>query len=76
MAEAREGPDGSCLQIENHCPIWSAAKSCSKLFPVELDEFRRSIGEGVFIKRVEHMLEGSRRCVYQFFLETGWGLVV
>ena len=25
MAEAREGPDGSYLLIENHCPIWSAA---------------------------------------------------
>ena len=66
MAEAQEGSDGSCLLIENHCPICSAAKSCSKLCSVELDVFRRSIGEGVSVKRVEHILEGARRCVYQF----------
>lgn len=66
MAEAQEGPDGSCLLIENHCPICAAAKSCSKLCSVELDVFRRSIDEGVSVKRVEHILEGSRRCVYQF----------
>jgi len=66
MAEVQEGPDGSFLLIENHCPICSAAKSCSKLCSVEFDVFRRSIGEGVLVKRVEHILEGSRRCVYQF----------
>jgi len=66
MAEARIEADGSCFLIENHCPICSAANSCPKLCSVELDVFRRSVAEDVLVERVEHILEGSRRCVYRF----------
>lgn len=66
MAEARMEKDGSCLLIENHCPICSAANSCPKLCSVELDVFRRSVLKDILVERVEHILEGSRRCVYRF----------
>lgn len=68
MAEAREEADGSCILIENHCPICSAAESCANLCSVELDVFRRSVAEDVMVERIEHILEGSRRCVYRFYL--------
>jgi len=70
MAEARAEPDGSCFLIENHCPICSAAERCSKLCSIELVVFRLCIDESIEVERVEHILEGSRRCVYRFSRRT------
>jgi len=65
MAEVREESAGIYLLIEHHCPICDAAKCCTGLCDAELDVFKRSLGSGVQIERVEHALGGDRRCTYR-----------
>lgn len=64
MAEVRCQPDGSFELIQNHCPIAAAAGACERLCHAELEVFRGVLGKGVAIKRTEHMMAGTRRCVY------------
>ena len=64
MAEVEARDDGSVLLIENHCPICAAATACQNFCRSELDIFRRVLGEGCQVERAEHLLAGSRRCVY------------
>ena len=64
MAEVEDGEDGSLLLIENHCPICAAARQCQKFCRSELDVFQRVLGPECSVGRVEHMLNGQRRCVY------------
>jgi predicted ArsR family transcriptional regulator len=64
MAEVERQSDGSFFLIENHCPICAAASVCPILCDSELTVFRAILGEGVTIKRSEHMKAGARRCVY------------
>jgi predicted ArsR family transcriptional regulator len=64
MAEVR--PDGNdWLLIENHCPICSAAKLCTRLCANELAVFQAALGEDAEVSRESHLLAGSRRCVYR-----------
>jgi predicted ArsR family transcriptional regulator len=64
MAEA--GPDGEdWLFIENHCPICSAAKTCTRLCANELSVFQDVLGPDVSIVREEHIFAGARRCAYR-----------
>lgn len=63
MAEAIEQPDGTLLLVENHCPIRSAAASCHLLCRCEQEMFKSVLGD-VSIQRVEHSLQGDRRCAY------------
>lgn len=64
MAEARK--DGrDWLLIENHCPICSAAKSCTGLCAGELKVFNDVLGDDVAVSREEHILAGARRCAYR-----------
>ncbi|WP_425411086.1 helix-turn-helix transcriptional regulator [Hyphococcus sp.] len=64
MAEAkRDGRDW--LLIENHCPICSAAKSCTGLCAGELKVFSDVLGKDVRVEREEHILSGARRCAYR-----------
>lgn len=64
MAEvARDG--GDWLFIENHCPICSAAKACTRLCANELSVFQDVLGKDVSIAREEHILAGARRCAYR-----------
>lgn len=65
MAEIKPLDDGSFLLIENHCPICAAANACTGLCARELEIFQAVLGEDVVIKRVEHIISGERRCVYQ-----------
>lgn len=60
---AQDGADW--LFCENHCPICSAAKSCTKLCTNELWVFQEVLGKGVKIVREEHILSGARRCKYR-----------
>lgn len=53
------------LLVENHCPICAAAQTCSKLCASELDVFRTVLGPEVAVERVEHLLQGDRRCAYR-----------
>lgn len=62
MAESQIQADGSILLIENHCPICAAAATCQGFCRAELDVFRQVLQAPV--ERTEHILSGSRRCVY------------
>ncbi len=66
MASAVRQRDGSVLLVENHCPICAAARACTGLCAEELALFQAVVGEGVAVDRVEHKLEGARRCAYRF----------
>jgi len=65
MAEVIEQADDTLLLIENHCPICIAAQTCQKLCSSELEVFRCVLGTTVTVERVEHILQGDRRCAYQ-----------
>jgi predicted ArsR family transcriptional regulator len=65
MAEVIEQPEGALLLVENHCPICAAAQTCQKLCSTELEVFRSVLGPTVTVERVEHILQGDRRCVYR-----------
>jgi predicted ArsR family transcriptional regulator len=64
MAEVEPRVDGSVLLHENHCPICTAAQACQQFCRSELDVFRRVLGPGTVVVRIEHQLEGARRCSY------------
>ncbi|KQQ36215.1 transcriptional regulator [Duganella sp. Leaf126] len=64
MAEVAHADDGALLLIENHCPICAAARQCQQFCRSELDLFQRVLGNDCTVGRVEHMLNGARRCVY------------
>lgn len=64
MAEVETRDDGALLLIENHCPICAAARQCQKFCRSELELFQRVLGAGCSVGRMEHMLNGARRCVY------------
>jgi predicted ArsR family transcriptional regulator len=64
MAEWWSEDDGYVL-AENHCPICAAATICQGFCSGELDLFRDVLGPDVLVTRVEHILGGARRCVYQ-----------
>lgn len=65
MAEVQVDGDDTCYLIENHCPICAAAESCAGLCATELEVFRKTLGDEVKVERTEHLLNGSRRCVYR-----------
>lgn len=65
LAEALKEEDGGLVLVENHCPICAAATACSGLCARELEVFRRVLGEGCEVERVEHMLSDGRRCAYR-----------
>lgn len=64
MAEYRKEKDGYLL-IENHCPICAASGICLKLCRSELELFSKVLGPSVHVEREEHIVNGSRRCVYR-----------
>lgn len=64
MAEVISQSDDALLLVENHCPVRSAASSCHLLCSSELEVFRTLLGPTVSIQRVEHILQGDRRCAY------------
>jgi predicted ArsR family transcriptional regulator len=64
MAEyVNEG--NSYLLIENHCPIQAAATCCSRFCQSEQEMFTTVLGDQVRLERLEHIIEGQRRCVYR-----------
>lgn len=63
MAEIQRTEQGYLL-IENHCPICKAATRCPSLCQSELNLFQAIFGNDVTVKRTEHIVSKSRRCVY------------
>ncbi|MCB2114430.1 MAG: metalloregulator ArsR/SmtB family transcription factor [Parvularculaceae bacterium] len=69
MAEAlKDGRDW--ILVENHCPICSAAKECTRLCANELGVFADVLGVDVAVTREEHILAGARRCAYRVRAKT------
>lgn len=66
MAQWHTQPDGSYLLVENHCPICAAAATCQGFCRAELAIFREVLQAK--IERIEHILQGSRRCAYRIWL--------
>lgn len=65
MAEVIEQSSNALLLVENHCPICAAAETCQKLCSTELEVFRTVLGSAVTVERMEHILQGDRRCAYR-----------
>ncbi len=65
MAEVQQREDGAYLLIENHCPICVAAQTCQNFCSAELNLFQRILKTEATVQRIEHILEGQRRCVYE-----------
>lgn len=70
MATIAPAPEGGWLLVENHCPICDAAKHCMQLCQRELETFQAVLGDDVSVNRAEHILAGSRRCVYRLVPKT------
>jgi predicted ArsR family transcriptional regulator len=64
MAEVVKAGD-AILLVENHCPICVAASRCQSFCRSELAIFRDVLGPAVKVERLEHMVQGARRCVYR-----------
>ena len=64
MAEWTTRRNGFLL-IENHCPICAAATACVGFCRSELELFSKLLGPGASVNRVEHLIEGARRCAYE-----------
>jgi predicted ArsR family transcriptional regulator len=63
MSDSTRCDDGSYIIIENHCPICAAATSCQGFCRSELALFERLLAPAR-VRRLEHLLAGSRRCSY------------
>ncbi|WGW00537.1 transcriptional regulator [Vibrio sp. YMD68] len=63
MAEFEKLDDGYLL-IENHCPICKAATRNTVLCRSELNVFQALLGEHYQVQRIEHIVQGQRRCAY------------
>lgn len=58
--------DGADLVLtEHHCPICTAAASCTTLCRSELEVFRSALGPDVRVEREQHLLSGDQRCAYR-----------
>ncbi|MFB6456988.1 helix-turn-helix transcriptional regulator [Chitinophaga sp. Hz27] len=57
--------DGVYYFIENHCPICCAATECDNICTSEMNTFVSIVGNNVSVSRMEHIINGARRCVYK-----------
>ena len=64
LAEWRKEGD-TYYFIENHCPICCAATECDNICTSEMRTFVSILGEELNVTRMEHIINGSRRCVYK-----------
>lgn len=64
MAEFWAEGNGFVL-AENHCPICVAATACQGFCRAELSTFRDVLGPEASVERVEHIVQGDRRCLYR-----------
>jgi predicted ArsR family transcriptional regulator len=64
MAQVRPDGDGF-LFVENHCPVFAAARLCTGLCREELVLFSWVLGPNVKVERVSHILAGAGRCAYR-----------
>jgi DeoR family suf operon transcriptional repressor len=50
--------------VEHNCAIWAVARRYGQACTSELD-FIRAVLPDAHIERVQHMVEGARRCAYE-----------
>jgi len=55
--------DGGYRVVEHNCAIWAVASRYGQACTSELD-FIRAVLPGARVERVQHMVEGARRCAY------------
>ncbi|WP_026465050.1 helix-turn-helix transcriptional regulator [Adhaeribacter aquaticus] len=60
-----EKEESGYLFIENHCPICAAATASPVLCKSEQNILKQVLGNGVEVNRVDHILNGDRRCAYR-----------
>lgn len=65
MATVEEDDDGALFLVENHCPICAAATFCQGFCRAEKAVFENVLGRGTSVERVEHIVNGGRRCTYR-----------
>lgn len=65
MAEVIPESPETLLLVENHCSICAAAQTCQRLCEAELEVFSRLLEPHLKLERIEHILQGDRRCVYR-----------
>ncbi len=51
--------------VEHHCPICTAAATCTSLCRGELEAFQHALGDEVTVRREQHVLSGDQRCAYR-----------
>lgn len=64
MATAEQTDCGAMLLVENHCPICAAATYCQGFCRAEKKAFETVLGDGTTVERLEHIVNGGRRCSY------------
>lgn len=57
--------NGEYFFMENHCPIGAAAAECLGFCDAELSNFKKLIGNGFQIERIQHIRSGEHRCIYK-----------
>jgi predicted ArsR family transcriptional regulator len=65
LAEVWTEKEDIYLLIENHCAVHAAAAVCAALCDAELSLLKSILRPSADVERVEHILAGSRRCVYR-----------
>jgi predicted ArsR family transcriptional regulator len=65
MCEVKNLGTGSWLLIENHCPVCAAASRFKGLCRSELQIFQTVFEDVARVERINHILEGARRCAYR-----------
>lgn len=63
-----ETTDEGFIFYENHCPICSAASACQGFCRSELEVFEELFEGMAKVERLEHILQGARRCAYAITL--------
>jgi len=53
-----------------HCRIGAAAAECLGFCDAELSNFKKLIGNGFQIERVEHIRSGEHRCIHKISYTT------
>jgi predicted ArsR family transcriptional regulator len=65
MAEGHAASEDRWLLVENNCPICAAAETAPDLCEAERSLLEGMLGQEVRVRRTEHCLSDSRRCVYE-----------
>lgn len=65
MAEVEKVSRNEWLLIENHCPICAAATACQGFCRSELEVFQGLFETEASVERIDHILQGARRCAYR-----------